>query len=59
MNFCQCAKKVFPTWDAEYRGTTVVVHAADSWKAKVVAAVELGVPKSREKHIRVKKRRVK
>ena len=41
-------------WRAEYKGTTVTVKAKDLWRAKNHAAIELGVPSSRQKHIRMK-----
>ena len=43
-------------WDAEYKGTTIQVRSKDPWGAQNTAAVEMGVPKSRQKHIRVKKK---
>lgn len=48
-------KGVITHWDAEYKGTSVVVKAVDPWGAQKAAAIEMGVPQSREKHIRVKK----
>lgn len=43
-------------WNAEYKGTTVVVSAIYPGAAQTVAAIQMGVPKSREKHIRVQKK---
>ena len=40
-------------WIAEYKGSKVVVHAIAKQHAQQIAAVELGVPKSRQRLIRV------
>ena len=55
MNFCQCMRKLIVSWNAEYKGSSIVVDAIDPWGAQKAAAIELGVPLSREKHIVVKK----
>ncbi len=42
-------------WIAEYKGSTVTIYAKDGYIAKNKAAIEMGVPASRQKHIRIKK----
>ena len=48
-------KKLIVPWDASYKGSSVVVKAMDPWGAQKAAAIEMGVPTSRQRHIVVKK----
>lgn len=43
-------------WVAEYKGSVATITARDSYAAKKLAAIEMGVPTSREKHIRLKRK---
>ena len=38
---------------AEYMGQKTEVEAHNTWQAQSKAAIEMGIPKSREKHIHV------
>ena len=48
-------KGLIVPWNAEYKGSSIVIKAIDPWGAQKAAAIEMGVPTSRQRHIVVKK----
>ena len=41
---------------AEYKGQQVIVFASDPNNAKTLAAIEMGIPESRERYVRLHKK---